>query len=131
MIELKAYLGVLIYRSLYPQPKRKGYWNVSIQKPIHKGLTDCISRNRFEQLEANIHISDPNKKGDCFSKLEPLNSQLLKTSKALWHPSSDLAVDECMCRFIGRTKVKLTIPTKLISTGIKAWIIADKGYFLY
>ena len=36
-----------------------------------------------------------------------------------------------MVRFTGRAKKKLTIPTKPIPTGIKAWIIADKGYFLY
>ena len=36
-----------------------------------------------------------------------------------------------MVRFIDRVKEKLTIPTKPVSTGIKAWIIADKGYFLY
>ena len=36
-----------------------------------------------------------------------------------------------MVRFIKHTKEKLIIPIKLISTGIKAWIIADKGYFLH
>ena len=36
-----------------------------------------------------------------------------------------------MVRFTGRAKEKLTIPTKPIPTGIKAWIIADKGYFLH
>ena len=36
-----------------------------------------------------------------------------------------------MVRFTGRAKEKLTIPTKLILTGIMAWIIADKGYFLH
>ena len=36
-----------------------------------------------------------------------------------------------MVRFTGRAKKKLTVPTKPIPTGIKAWIIADKGYFLH
>ena len=36
-----------------------------------------------------------------------------------------------MVRFTGRAKEKLTVPTKPIPTGIKAWIIADKGYFLH
>ena len=128
--ELKAYLGVLIYRSLYPQPKRNTYWSVSIARPIHEALTSSISRDRFAELEANLHISD-SENGDCFSKLEPLNSQLLKTCKDLWHPGSALAVDECMCRFSGRSKAKLTIPTKPIPTGIEAWVIGEKGYFLH
>ena len=36
-----------------------------------------------------------------------------------------------MCRFTGRTKAKLTIKNKPIPTGIKAWVIADQGYFLH
>ena len=46
-------------------------------------------------------------------------------------PSSALAVDECMCQFTGRAKEKLTIANKLIPTGIKAWIIADKDFFYH
>ena len=129
--ELKAYLGVLLYRSLYPQPGRRSYWNININRPIHEALTSSISRDRFAELEANLHLSNPDSGGDCFSKLEPLNSQLLKACKAFWHPGSALAVDECMCRFTGRTKAKLTIKNKPIPTGIKAWVIADKGYFLH
>ena len=36
-----------------------------------------------------------------------------------------------MCRFTGRAKEKLTIANKPIPTGIKAWIIADKGFFYH
>ena len=128
--QLKAYLGILTYHSLYVQSRRSTYWNTDIQRPVHEGLTDAISRNRFAVLEANLHISDSDK-GDCFSKLEFLNTQLLATAKILWHPGSDLAVDECMCRFTGRAKEKLTIKNKPIPNGIKAWVIADRGYFLH
>ena len=36
-----------------------------------------------------------------------------------------------MVRFTEYAKEKLIISIKLIPTGIKAWVIADKGYFLY
>ena len=36
-----------------------------------------------------------------------------------------------MVRFAGHAKEKLIILTKLIPTGIKAWVIVDKGYFLH
>ena len=55
-----------------------------------------------------------------FSKLEPVNLILLKIYKNIWQPSSSLAVDKCMSRFIGRAKEKITISTKPILTGIKA-----------
>ena len=131
--EIKAYIGVLLYRSLYPQSKRDTYWTINIARPIHEALTSSISRDRFRELEANLYLSEPGSEKDrgCFNKIEPLNSQLLKTCKALWFPGSELAVDECMCRFTGRSKAKLTIPTKPIPIGIKAWVIRDKGYFLH
>ena len=130
--ELRAFLGVLIYRSVYPQSQRSSYWTINTAKPIHESLT-AISRNRFAELEAAFHLSDPETKtkSDCFDSLEPLNSYLLKTCKALWHPGSDLAINEMMSRFTGRAKEKITIKNKPIPTGIKAWVIADKGYFLH
>ena len=129
--ELRAFLGILIYRSLYPHPRHKDFWNIDPVKPTHVGLTDTLSRNRFAQLEANLYVSDPDSKGDIFSKLEPVNSMLLDTCKALWHPGSALAVDECISRFTGRAKEKITIPTKPIPTGIKAWVLSENGYFIH
>ena len=129
--ELRAFLGVLVYRSLYPHPKHKDFWNIHTIKPVHIGLTNALSRDRFAQLESCIHLSDPDVKGDVFSKLEPVNSMLLATCKAFWQPSSTLAVDECMSRFTGRAKEKISIPTKPIPTGFKGWVIADQGYFLH
>ena len=76
--ELKAYLGVLVYRSLYPQAKREDYWTIDINKPIHESLTSSINRNRFAQLEASLHISDLDVGGDCFSKVRTMpNTQFL------------------------------------------------------
>ena len=131
VIELRAFLGILIYRSLYPHPRHKDLWNTNPLKPIHLGLTQTLNRDRFTQLEACIHVSDPDIKGDMFSKLEPVNLILLKICKDIWQPSSSLTVDECMSRFTGRIKEKITIPTKPIPTGIKAWVLSDNGYFMH
>ena len=43
--ELRVFLGVLIYRSLYPLPKHKDYWNINPQSPVHIGLTNALSRD--------------------------------------------------------------------------------------
>ena len=57
---------------------------------------------------------------------------LIRTITATGIPvRRNIAVDECMCRFTGRAKEKLTIANKPIPTGIKAWIIIDKGFFYY
>ena len=35
-----------------------------------------------------------------------------------------------MSRFTEHAKEKITIPTKLILTGIKAWVLSDNNYFI-
>ena len=60
-----------------------------------------------------------------------MNIILLDTCKAFWQPSSSLAINECMARFIECAKEKITIPTKPIPTGFKGWIISDNGYFIH
>ena len=140
--ELRAYLGVLLYRSLHSEKDRSDYWTTSSKLANHQSIYGAISRDRFDQLEPTIHVAEPikqdtpenrrqKKKTSLFDKLEPLNSHLLSVSKKLWHPSSELAVDEFMVRFTGRAKEIVTIPSKPIPTGIKGWCTADEGYLLH
>ena len=82
--ELRAFLRILVYYSLYPYPKHRELWNTNINKPIYTALTRTLSCTQFTQLEAIIHISDPDIKKNIFSKLKPVNSILLATYKVLW-----------------------------------------------
>lgn len=60
-----------------------------------------------------------------------MSTHLLTQVKQFWNPGSDLAVDECMARFTGRSNDILTIKSKPISTGFKIWAIAQQGYILH
>ena len=129
--ELKAFLGILIYCSLHSSPQHKDYWNSADGlKPMHHRLTYAFSHNRFLQIEACLHISDPDKKGNVFSKLESVNIMLQDTCKTLWKAGHTLTVDKAMSKFTECAKEIITIPSKPIPTGFKAWILADNGYFL-
>ena len=119
MTEIRVFLGILIYRSLFPYSRHRDLWNLDIKKLIYIGLMHIIGYNCFLQLEASLHVSNSDIKEDMFSKLKPINLMLLDTYKVLWHPSSALAVDKCISRFTGRLKKMITIPSKLIPTGIK------------
>ncbi len=55
-----------------------------------------------------------------------MQAQFLK----FWVPGRNLAIDECMLRFTGRSYDIITIPSKPISTGYKVWAVAQKGYIL-
>ena len=64
-------------------------------------------------------------------QVEPLSTHLLKKCKEYWNPGTDLAVDESMERFQGRSHDTLTIPSKPEPTGFKIWCTAQLGYTLH
>ena len=54
----------------------------------------------------------------------------MKISAELWTLGRDIAIDESMSRFQGRSFDTLVIPSKPIPEGYKIWVHADQGYFL-
>ena len=46
-------------------------------------------------------------------------------------PHKELAVDEAMIKFQGRSSLKQYMPLKPVKLGIKVWVLADSnnGYF--
>jgi Transposase IS4 len=47
-----------------------------------------------------------------------------------WHPSTHIAVNECIEPFFGRCSDTVNIPTKPTPIGFKIWCLADAGYIL-
>ena len=49
----------------------------------------------------------------------------------MYNPTQNVAVDEAMIKFQGRSSLKQYMPMKLIKRGIKVWVLADSanGYF--
>ena len=45
--EIRAFLGILIYCSLFSYLRHRDLWNLNIRKPIHTGLIHIISYNYF------------------------------------------------------------------------------------
>jgi hypothetical protein len=59
-----------------------------------------------------------------------MSVHIFTIAQELWIPGRDLAVDEIMERFTGRSSDIVTIPSKPIPTGYKVWAIAQLGYVL-
>ncbi|KAF7502016.1 hypothetical protein GJ744_010058 [Endocarpon pusillum] len=57
-------------------------------------------------------------------------SILRQKSAFYWLPSTNIAIDEIIIKFEGRTSQKVTIPGKPIPTGFKLFALSDKGYTL-
>ena len=146
--DLYAIFAIYIYMGIHKEPRVRDYWNQHIDKPLHPLVYRIMSANRFEAIDRFFHVSNPEESSpeDPFSKLEPLNSHVMKICKQNWQAGRDLAVDECMQRFqgkwfliflihklilLGRSKDTLNIPKKPTPIGYKIWALAEDGYILH
>ena len=102
--DLYAFFAIHIYMGIHKEPRICDYWNQHIDKPLHPLVYTAMANNRFEMIERFFHVSNPEESGpeDPFSKLEPLNTHVMRICKQSWQAGRDLAVDECMQRFQGK-----------------------------
>ena len=68
---------------------------------------------------------------DRLGKVRPLIDHLSSKFETLYEPSKNVAVDEAMIKFQGRSSLKQCMPQKPIKRGIKVWVLGDSsnGYF--
>jgi len=60
--------------------------------------------------------------------LEPLATHIQHTSKSSYFPGSNVAVDEMVVRFKGRSRDTMKFRNKPTSQGYKVYALAEKGY---
>jgi hypothetical protein len=134
--EIYGYLGILIYAGIHHIRQMKHLWKSNKSRnPLHQPVIDCMSRNRWEQINTYFHITPYSgeingKKQTPFQKISEL-SIILQTQFAKYYlPGSHLAVDKGMEKFLGRSRATVQIPGKPIPIGFKVWILAHHGYVL-
>ena len=68
---------------------------------------------------------------DRLGKVRPIIDQLSTSFAEQYQPGRDIAVDEAMLKFQGRSSLKQYLPMKPIKRGIKVWVLGDSsnGYF--
>ena len=96
-----------------------------------------MGRNRFRAILSHLHLNDntrmPQRGDEGFDKLykvRPLLERVRINSQLCYQPHQQLAVDEAMILFKGRSSLKQYMPLKPVKRGYKAWCICDStnGY---
>jgi len=137
--ELLAYLGILIYMGIHVEPHINDYWNTREDCPVHQPVRKAMSRHRWQQIDRYLHIWDPaldqiferpDDKLRPHEKVDPLWKLLSSSFQRYWKPGRDVAIDECIEGFTGRTSDTVNIPTKPTPIGFKIWTLADSGYVI-
>jgi hypothetical protein len=137
--EILAYLGILTYMGIHVEPHVNDYWNTNEDFPVHQLVRKTMSSNRWKQIDRYLHIWDPatdrlfersDDKVRPHEKVDPLWKLLSLSFQRYWKPGRDLAIDECIEGFTGRTSDIVNIPTKPTPIGFKIWTLAENGYVL-
>ena len=129
-IEIRAALGILLCSGYNHQPSRRSYWDIKNDLGCLM-ITECMSRNRFEEILKFLHFADNNNLDltDKYTKIRPLINQLKETFKMFFIPEQNLSYDESMIEYYGRHSCKQSIRNKPIRFGFKAWsLYKTDGY---
>lgn len=135
--DVKAFVGFSILMGINILPSLGDYWtrDPSLR---YAPVADRISRDRFRDISRYIHFVDnstlqpnasPNQ--DRLGKIRPLIDYITTKLTELYNPNKEVAVDEAMIKFQGRSSLKQYMPLKPVKRGIKVWVLADSknGYF--
>ena len=135
--ELKAYLGFCILMGINQLPALDDYW--STDPMLHYSpVADRITRDRFREMSRYLHfvgnatLTPRGSPGhDRLGKVRPVLDHLSSRFLDLYDPHREVAVDEAMIKFTGRSSLKQFMPLKPVKRGIKVWALADShnGYF--
>ena len=134
--ELKSFIGIQLAMGMVRLPSAYDYWSTN---PILNapGMVSGMGRNRFHSILSHLHLNDNSRmpgrddpEYDKLYKVRPLMEKIRLNSQASYQPHQQLAVDEAMILFKGRSVMKQYMPMKPIKRGYKMWCLCDStnGY---
>ena len=123
--EVLAYLGFKILMGINVLPSNDDYWKRD-SRLNYQPVSSRISRDRFRDVNRFLHFVDNStlpQKGqptyDKLGKIRPIIHHLSETFKNTYQPNKEMAVDEAMIKFQGRSTIKQYLPMKPVKRGIK------------
>ena len=124
---------------IHVEPYIDDYQNTREDYLIHQPVRKTMSRHRWQQINRYLHIQDPsldqlyerpNNKVRPHEKVNSLQKLLSLSFQRYQKPRRDVAIDEYIEGFTGRTCDTVNIPTKPTPIRFKIQVLADSGYVL-
>ncbi|XP_065678153.1 piggyBac transposable element-derived protein 4-like [Hydra vulgaris] len=136
LLEIKAFLGVVINMGLIKKASIKLYWDISHPCASTPWFVTHFNRDRFQLLLKFIHFTDisiPNQQQlNKIYKVQYLVEHFNKKFLYFYIPQKDISIDESMIGYKGKTPhLRQYMPNKRHSRfGIKLWCVSDStnGY---
>ena len=126
--ELRIWIGLLIYMSVFNQSRTEEYWYQRSAWPRHP-ITRYMGFTRFEQIKRFFHVSlFTGVRETILERLEPLASLLQEAFQKVVTPATAVAIDEMIIRFTGRAKETIMMRGKPVPEGFYVLALCDGGY---
>jgi hypothetical protein len=134
--ELLAYFGLCIAMSMNPVHSICDYWSQDWILGV-PSLARIMTVARFETITRYLHVNNNSQmpaRGtpgfDKLFKVRPFLESICANFLTQYVPHKEVAIDEAMIKFKGRSSLKQYMPMKPIKRGIKMWCRADgiNGY---
>lgn len=128
--EFLAFIGVMLLSGYVQIPRRRMFWERE-RDGNNVLVAEAISRDRFEYIFSNLHVSDNNHldHNDKFAKVRPLFKLLNKKFMENSFVEDMHSIDEAMVPYYGRHGCKQYIHGKPINYGFKLWVGSTRlGY---
>lgn len=134
MIELKKYIGILIFMSVYNYPNVRSYWG----RYSFDAIQSAMTVNRFEEIRRYIHFADSSKMPDksdsdydVLYKIRPVIDHFNERFSSI-PMLQRLCVDEQMCATkMKATNIRQYMPNKPHKWGFKLFVLCDSNGFSY
>lgn len=134
LIDLKKYIGILMFMSVYRYPNVRSYWS----RYQFDAIMSTMTVNEFEAIRSKIHFADdsniPSKDDpeyDVLHKIRPVINHFndrFSSVPMLQH----LSVDEQMCATkMKHSNIRQYMPNKPNKHGFKLFNLCDSGGFCY
>lgn len=135
--EIKVFIGLNMLMGIKPMPSYRDYWSQSDDLRDHY-ISKFMPVNRFGWLLSHVHLNDNSmmpKKGEPnynkLYKVRPFLDEIKNNFKKYYEPTRNIAIDESMIKYKGRSTLKQYMPKKPIKRGFKIWTLADQNGYLY
>ncbi|KAI8648048.1 hypothetical protein LRP88_03469 [Fusarium phalaenopsidis] len=138
--QVYVWLGLLIYIGIHKERTIESHWStpkLGEQRPLHS-IIKFMPLWRFQLIHRYLRPFDHTKIDETdesnlprvFQAAEEWSEHIQHMSALLFEPGSNVAVDECIIRYTGRSFDTAFVSNKPIPLGFKIWVEAQVGFFI-
>lgn len=132
MIELKAFLGLLIYTSIFNSNHENMDTIFATDGTGRDIFRAVMSKNRFSVLLSALRFDDPRtrterKKEDPTAAISQVFHKFIENCQNIYGMGDSVTIDEMLVSFRGRTHFKMYMPNKPCKYGIKIMCLTDSS----